>query len=187
MRLLLLLFSGSLLSVLPAAAQEKAPGVRNVVLGAGLSSAISYTGINAYALADVQLGRHAFYAGPKLVLSDNYLPGKSSYGYDAGYSYTAFASRHWVSTAGVDFQSSYYTPFNAKYFKEVKKNTVNELTFSLGMAYVFDKSGRLSLGLNLGTGMFFERYQDLGQGTTNTNSGLTQMVRLNLHYNIRRL
>ena len=155
-----------------------------VSIGIAASSAFTYTGINSYLVVDGQWRNHTLYAGPKVVLSDNYLPGKPSFGLNIGYSYLLLACKHWTSSVFINYESSYYRPYNAVLYDFNRKNRVDEFTGGLGLTYKFGNNGPFSISLNAGSGAFVEHFYDVIEGTKHSSSGISQSVRLSLHFKL---
>jgi len=157
----------------------------NFSLGISPATSFTYTGINSYLLVDASLGKHDLYAGPKVVLSDSYLPYKAIMGYDIGYNFFVLTNGRLSALVNLDYQISYYDPYNPnKVDIANRKNTVNELFLSLGINYRLSRKSRFSLSLNLGTGAFLEKYYDVVELNKNITTGLSQIARLGIRYNI---
>lgn len=157
----------------------------NFTLGISASSSFTYTGINSYLLLDANLGKHDIYAGPKLVISDSYLPYQAIMGYDVGYDYIILSNSRLSALINLDYQVSYYDPYNPNNVDIAnRKNTVNELFVSLGISYRLGRKSRFAAVLSLGTGAFVEKYYDVVALNKNITTGLSQMARVGIRYNI---
>ena len=157
----------------------------NFTLGISTSSSFTYTGINSYLLIDVNLGKNDIYAGPKLVISDSYIPYKAILGYDIGYNYILLSNGQLSALINLDYQVSYYDPYNPNNVDIAnRKNTVNELFISLGISYRLSRKSRFAAVLYLGTGAFLEKYYDVVELNKNITTGLSQMARIGVRYNI---
>jgi len=180
----------SVLTVLSFALSITTQGQSNAgkfSLGISPATSFTYTGINSYLLVDASLGKHDLYAGPKVVLSDSYLPYKAIMGYDIGYNFFVLTNGRLSALVNLDYQISYYDPYNPnKVDLPGKKNTINELFFSLAVNYRLSKKSRFSIWLSLGTGAFLEKYYDVVALDKNINTGLSQMARVGIRYNIFR-
>ncbi|MBS1689893.1 MAG: hypothetical protein JSS96_14285 [Bacteroidetes bacterium] len=163
------------LAILLIAACSNAQSIErsnNMEAGISAASSFTYTGINSYLLLDARLGRHDLYAGPKIVLSDSYLPYKAIMGYDVGYNFFALTNARLSALVNLDYQISYYDPYNPnKVDIANRKNAINELFLSLGINYRLSRKSRFSVGLNLGTGVFLEKYYDVMELNKNITPG----------------
>jgi len=159
---------------------------RKVYVGAGLCTALSYSGVNASLLLHAGMGRHGIYAGPKVVLSDSYLFTSLVNGYQLGYNYTVVAAGQWRAAANFDYQVAYYKPYNPNDLDVDKNNMLHELIPTLGLYYEVGKARQLQLGLHAGAGMYLSLYQDLVAGTSQTKQGYTSAVRLMIVYQFSR-
>lgn len=157
----------------------------NFTMGISASSSFTYTGINSYLLLDANVGKHDIYAGPKLVISDSYIPYKAIMGYDLGYNYLLLSNGRLSALINLDYQISYYDPYNPNRVDIAnKKNTINELFVSFGISYRLSRKSRFAITLSLGTGAFLEKYYDVVELNRNITTGLSQMARIGIRYNI---
>jgi len=167
-----------------AATAQPAGAQRPWQAGIGISAARTHTGYSAYLLPEVHYRRHTVYAGPKLLLDDSYLPYSNTWGINAGYAYTLLQSAHWQAGAGVDYQCSFYKPYNPYHIAADSHNRVQEGNVFLSLWWRPWAAGRLAAGLSIGSGIYFDTYHDLTGGTRHTDAGQAGMTRLMITYQL---
>jgi len=163
-------------TILPLKAQQAVPV--GIAAGLRMVSGFSYTGINVTATPVVYLGRHAIYAGPELSLSRTYFRERYIMGINAGYSYTVLRNRRWAAAVLADMQSFATMPYNPHQLPLNHKNRITEFQAGLGLYY--SPSPLWRLGLEFGSGMYRERFQDVVEQKTRTSTGQTQLARLQI-------
>lgn len=166
-----------LLCNVPAPAQHWRAGI-------SLAGGASYTGLNAYLLPELSWKKHQVYIGPKLALSTSYLPRNNTWGYNAGYRFLVFEKARWSSLVDADYQVVYYKPYNPLGYPVDKNNCIREFQFALTLGYRLHPD--LSLRVNLGTGLYAERFYDVTEGRKNMQYGMTQLARISACYQLFR-
>jgi hypothetical protein len=147
----------------------------------GIAGAVSHTGYSTALLPQVSYRQHSFYAGPRLLVDDSYLPYRNIWSINTGYFYSLLKNSHWEAVAGADYQCSFYKTYNP-YNLPAPANRVQELTATVGISWRPDPAGRLAAMLQLGSGIYFDTYHDLIQNKRHNNAGRTSLIRISLHY-----
>ena len=118
--------------------------------------------------------------GPKITLSDSYLPSRGPWGIHAGYRRLLPGQSKWRTFATLEYQVVFLEPRNPNNLDINGKNEIHELFFSYGIQYQIWKN--LIIGNSIGAGVYFERFIDSLTGNRNTYNGFDGQVRLFAQY-----
>ncbi len=151
-----------------------------VSLFTSLAGAASYTGLNAYFNLGLAYKKHRIYAGPKMVLTKSYVPGRTLWGVNAGYYFDLVQQNKWNTSLNLDYQNTWYksAPVNPH-------NTLQEITGGLNLNY-FAVPGKMSVGLTMGAGMRIENAYNTYTTEKNLYIGAMYQVRLGIIYKLSR-
>lgn len=150
-------------------ANVKAPATPRLSVAGG----ISRSGINTYVTLGTSFGRHTLYIGPKLVVSQTYLPGTLVWGGTAGYTYGILAQRRWATQFNLDYQNAIYPSALAP----SQTNYIHELGASLMLTYS-PVPRFLYLSLSFGGAGYMENYYSGVTADRASGMGITPSLRL---------
>ncbi len=176
----LIAFLALLLPVLQCHGREQE---KRVYADAGVAAGFSHTGYHLSLLIPVHYGKHTVYAGPKILPAESYLPSRNVWGVHAGYTYDMLRQHRWLTDAGIDYQCSFYKPYHFS-GNNNPYNRVQELYLMLGLAYCFRPEGRISIKLQLGSGLYADTWYDLSEGGSRTAFGRASAGRFTVSYKI---
>lgn len=141
---------------------------------------LSYTGFNSIWQAGIAKGKHQVYGGPKLSLNYTYLPTRPVGGFQTGYRYAYIEGNGIKSFIAADYQLFFLKPYNPHGIAGNKKNSVQEITISLGAEKrIF---GSLSATVSMGIGKYKETYHDLLMSEQNSYRGYNGIIKGGLLY-----
>lgn len=152
-------------------------------IGVELGFALSYSGLNTNAAFLLKNKKNEYYLGLKLVLSDSYLLQKGPFGIQLGYRRTTVAAKKWSSSLGLDYQLTQTALYNPLAIDIKKKNWLNELHLSYGLAYQLSK--KVWIGSSFGFGLYIESNYDLRNAIRNRYIGTSNMLRIYANYEFR--
>jgi hypothetical protein len=175
-KLFVLIFFTSILAFGQAETQKG-----KVHYGLELAGSLSYTGFNSHAAFSISYNKNTLLIGPRLVLSDMYLPSKGPWGIYLAYRRNVLESQKVSSFAGIDYHTTYMRPYNPQNISIRKYNAINELALSYG--FMYNLSSRFSLGNSIGLGAYREKYYDVLEERKSTRIGFTKLIKLFVHYN----
>ena len=156
-------------------AQEEQSGIQ-IRWGLEASSFLSYSGYNFRLAGLLKHARHELYVGPKLVLSKSYLPKEGTWGAQIGYRYYWVQENQWQAFVNVDYQQSWYAPYNPLDLEVDGKNQIKEAHLSFGVFKGFGENWRI--GSQIGVGFYLEQNKDLVAQVTREYSGYSNLVSL---------
>ena len=149
-------------------------------------ASLAYSGVNAGVTAEVQRGRHALYAGPKLSLADSYLPSKGPFGGIGGYKFYFLPDYNCVGRFGffanLDYQLQRYRAFDRDGGRTGRHNSLHELSIGYGLEYRL--SNRWRINNVFGFGRYWEIYQNATRAQEYRQTGYNRLVRLQVLYTI---
>ncbi len=155
---------------------------KRIQADAAIAAGFSHTGYHTSLLFPVHYGRHTVYAGPKILLTESYLPFRNIWGIHAGYAYRVLQQGRWQADAGVDYQCSFYKPYSIT--GNNRYNRVQEIYFLLGLAYRIRPEGRIGIKLQLGSGLYADTWHDLVEGRKRTGLGRASTGRFTVSYKL---
>lgn len=162
-----------------AIAQPEEP-VKTWRWGLEWSSSLSYTGLGSGLTGQWQQGRHLAYAGPRLLVSDSYVPGQGPWGLQLGYQYHWVREGRWQSFVNIDYQLSWYQPYNPQQLPVSGRNRVHEFHLAYGIQYQLGPP--LYLGSTLGVGGYLEQLLDVRENQRRSYRGYSNLLRLFVRY-----
>lgn len=151
-----------------------------VSLFTSLAGAVSYSGLNAYFNLGLAYKKHSIYAGPKMVLTKSYIPGRTLWGVNAGYFFSLMQQNRWNTSLNLDYQNTIYKTAPAN-----PSNNLQEITGGLNANY-FAIPQKMSIGLTMGAGMRMESAYNTYTMTKKNFSGSMFQVRLGVVYKLSR-
>lgn len=142
---------------------------------------LTYTGYSTVLALEYEKNKISFYAGPKISLTQTYIPGRGPWGGNSGFRYL-FLTNHdrWRFFFNVDYQLAFYSAFKQAGEKGSKKNFIHELNFGYGVR--FKISERLYVAQSIGMGKYFESYYSYKTDTRARYSGYDALLRLVVKY-----
>lgn len=162
--------------------QEEAED-KNRSIGIETGVALSYSGLHSNIAFLLKNKKNEYYVGLKLNLSDSYLLQKGPFGIQLGYRRTVIAVSKFSSSVSLDYQLVQTALYNALMIDVQKKNWLNELHLSYGLAYRLSK--KLWIGSSFGFGLYIESNYDLRNAVRNRYIGTSNMLRIYANYDIR--
>ena len=147
-----------------------------IELGAGLS----YTGLNINLAYTLAWSDNLFFLGPKLTVSDSYLPSRGPWGIHAGYRRLLPGQSKLRTFAAFDYQVVFLEPFDPNNLDVKGKNEIHELILSYGIQYNLWKN--VIIGNSMGAGVYFERFIDSVSGERTKFDGFNGQFRLFAQY-----
>ncbi len=161
------------------AAQEDSK-TSNLKSGIELGSGFSYTGLNVNLAYTLAWGNNTAFLGPKITVSDSYIPTKGPWGIHAGYRRLLPGQSKFRSFASFDYQVVFLEPYNPNDLDVKGKNETHELFLSYGIQYQVWKN--LILGNSIGTGAYIERFIDTVTGDKKNYNGFNGQFRFFAQY-----
>lgn len=155
---------------------------RHVYADVGIAAGFAHTGYHTSLLFPVHWGKHTAYAGPRILLTESYLPFRSIWGVHAGYNYRVLQQERWQADAGIDYQCSFYKPYSLG--GNNRNNRVQEIYFLLGLAYRVRPESRIRIKLQLGSGLYADTWHDLVEGRKRTGLGRASTGRFTISYKL---
>jgi hypothetical protein len=147
-------------------------------VGIETSTSISYSGLNQILAATINYKENTFYIGPKISLSQSYLPGRGIWGSNAGISHIIASKGKTNAFINVDYQNSIMKPFEG--VNSSKYNFIHEVNFSYGIQFRFIR--HLLIGNQIGFGRYWEIYHDLNSKKTFFYRGYSGLIKVIIHY-----
>ena len=133
--------------------------------GVEAGSILSFTGVNLRVNFLMIKNKNEFYIGPKLAISDSYLPLKGPWGLSAGYRRNVLEKERWKSFVNLDYQIVFIKPYNPRNLEVNGINTIQELFIAYGFEFRIAKD--FTIGQLIGGGGFLEKTIDVSEGKTN--------------------
>lgn len=164
---------------LTIAAQEE-QNYDNPKSGIELGSAFSYTGLNVNLAYTLAWGDNTAFVGPKITISDSYIPSEGPWGIHLGYRRLLPGQSKFRTFASVDYQLVFLEPYNPNGKDVNGKNEIHELFLSYGIQYRFWKN--LIIGNSMGAGVYIERFIDSITGNKRFYNGYNGQIRLFAQY-----
>ena len=118
--------------------------------------------------------------GPKISLSDSYLPSQGPWGVHAGYRLLLPGQSKLRSFTSLEYQVVFLTPHNPNNLDIKGTNKIHEIHFSYGIQYRVWKN--LVIGNSMGAGVYFERFINTLTGNRNSYDGFDGQFRLFAQY-----
>ncbi len=153
----------------------------NLKSGLEFGGALCYSGINinlAYTLNWKE--DNTIFVGPKIAVSDSYLPSKGPWGIHLGYRRLLPGQSKFRAFATFDYQLVFLKPYNPNNLDINGNNEIHEIILSYGIQYRIWKN--LIIGNSMGGGLYFERFFDSVIGTKNSYAGFDAQLRLFAQY-----
>lgn len=178
MKTILIIFS-CLIFCITTSAQEDLESSK-LKSGIELGSGFCYTGLNVNLAYSLAWKENTIFVGPKITLSDSYLPSRGPWGIHVGYRRLLPGQSKLRTFATLEYQVVFLEPRNPNNLDIKGKNETHEIFLSYGIQYQIWKN--LILGNSMGAGVYFERFIDSLTGNRNTYSGFNGQVRLFAQY-----
>lgn len=142
--------------------------------GTELSSSLTYAGLSSALLYNFSIQKHRIYGGPRLLLSDSYLPFRGPFGGRIGYQYIVLQNERWRSGAGIDYQFVLSRPFRS----DDGLQSIHEYHVSYGFSFRLLK--RWWINTDLGAGFYLE---ELGTKSNRQSfTGFSNLINLSVRY-----
>jgi hypothetical protein len=141
---------------------------------------LSYTGINLHVLAGTDFAKFEVYAGPKFIISDQYLITDQAYSINLGTRYNVLESEKWKAFFNLDFNMTWMKAYDRIVKSSDTYNTLMEIYLGYGLSYRINDS--FSVGNVMGYGKYMEKFNNLAQDTTEEYSGLTGIIKFIIRY-----
>lgn len=148
--------------------------------GFELGGAFCYTGLNMNLAYSLAWRENTFFLGPKITLSDSYIPTRGPWGIHAGYRRLFPGEGNFRTFVSFDYQLVFLEPFNSNNFNVNGKNEIHELLLSYGIQLRVWKN--LIIGNSIGAGVYFERFAVSISDSKNTFEGFNGQFRLFAQY-----
>lgn len=142
------------------------------------ASSLSYSGFNQSLVVIITSDKNSIYFGPKISLSNYYLPLYSIYGINSGIRSTFAQSGRLKAFFNLDYQNSFSK--TNKPSKTIKFNTIHEFNFSYGIHYNF--SEQFSIGNSIGFGRYLEFYNDIKENRKIIFQGYSGLLKFFIQY-----
>ena len=152
----------------------------NLKSGIELGSGFSYTGLNVNLAYTLAWGDNTAFIGPKITVSDSYLPTEGPWGIHAGYRRLLPGQSRFRTFASFDYQVVFLEPYNPNNLEVKGKNEIHELFISYGIQYRVWEN--LIIGNSMGAGIYIERFIDVVAGGNNTYDGFNGLFRFFAQY-----
>lgn len=150
----------------------------------GVQTTLAFSGLNAGLTFELQRGRHALYAGPKISVADSYLPSQGPFGVIGGYKFYFLPDYNCVGRFGffinLDYQLQRYRAFNRDGARTNDHNSLHELNVGYGLEYRL--ANRWRVNNVFGFGRYWEFYQNPTRQAEYSQVGYNRLVRLQLLY-----
>jgi hypothetical protein len=131
----------------------------------------------AYSLAWKE---NTIFAGPKITISDSYLPSKGPWGIHVGYRRLLPGLSKWRAFATFEYQLVFLEPYDPNDLDIKGKNEIHEFFLSYGIQYLVWRN--LIIGNSMGAGVYVERFIDTLTGSKNSYDGFNGQFRLFAQY-----
>ena len=154
---------------------------KDTVINVGLEtgSSLSYSGFNHNISILIMSEKNSFYAGPKISLTNFYLPFQSFWGINTGIRHDFAQLQKLKTFFNIDYQNMLIRTARISGVKR-KFNTIHEINFSYGIQYQIFK--KISVGNSIGFGRYFEFYNDLTQNRRLIFKGYNGLLKLFVQY-----
>ncbi|MBC7448267.1 MAG: hypothetical protein H7330_09435 [Hymenobacteraceae bacterium] len=150
----------------------------------GVQATLAFSGLNTGLTFELQRGRHALYAGPKISVADSYLPSQGPFGGIGGYKFYFLPDYNCVGRFGffvnLDYQLQRYRAFNRDGGRSGQYNSLHELNLGYGLEYRF--SNRWRVNNVFGFGRYWELYHNATRAAEYSQVGYNRLVRLQVLY-----
>lgn len=158
----------------------KANAARDTTLRLGIetASSLSYSGFNQSLTILITSEKNSIYFGPKISLSNYYLPLFSIYGINSGIRSTFAQSGQLKAFFNIDYQNSLSNTNSPS--KKIKFNVIHEFNFSYGINYNLSK--HCSLGNSIGFGRYLEFYNDIDENRKIIYQGYSGLLKIFIQY-----
>ena len=142
---------------------------------AEVGSSFSFSGFSVQLSYVLNAGHHDFYLGPKLLISDSYLPTAGPFGGQLGYRYHWLESTKLRSFINFDYQITLWKPYDPQDMGTNGLNRIHEIHLAYGIQ--FQLAEHWSIGNQLGVGTYVEQFIDVQEQETNSFSGFSSLVK----------
>jgi hypothetical protein len=137
---------------------------------------ISYSGFSQNVCLVAQSGKNTIYLGPRINLTQSYLPERGVWGLSIGIRHNFIRSNTIKSFLNIDYQNTFMRP----HLQESSFNSIHEFNYSYGFFY------RINSNINIGNMIGFGRYWEIYKGHFNSNallfSGYSGLIRAIIQY-----
>ncbi|MDQ3192772.1 MAG: hypothetical protein M3Q58_14350 [Bacteroidota bacterium] len=173
-------FYAKLLIALFILIDVKANAQRDTTLRLGIecSPSLSYTGFNQSFAFLIKKRKNSLYLGPKVSLSNYYLPLYSLWGINGGIRHNFVNAGRVNCYFNIDYQNTLYRTNRAT--DKVKFNSIHEFNFSYGINYNFFK--KFHIGNSIGFGRYLEFYHDTVENRKVIYQGYGNLFKLFIQY-----
>lgn len=168
-----------LLAVFHGNSRAQSPSVH---AEAGVAAGFSHTGYHLSLLVPIHYGNHAAYGGPKLLLTESYLPYRNVWGIHMGYAYRILDQQRWKGDVALDYQCSFYRAQG--YNASDRHNRIQELHLMLGLSYHPHPEARTAMKLQLGSGLYADTWHDYTEDRKRTGMGRAAAARFTVSYTL---
>ena len=148
-------------------------------VGLETGSSLSYSGFNHNISILIISEKNSFYAGPKISLTNFYLPFQSFWGINTGIRHDFARTQKLKAFFNIDYQNMLIRTSRISGDKR-KFNTIHEINFSYGIQYNILK--KISVGNSIGFGRYFEFYNDFTQNRRVIFKGYSGLLKLFVQY-----
>ena len=148
--------------------------------GLETGGSISFTGLNLKMNFLMSKGPNEWYVGPKLVLSDIYLPTQGPWGLIVGYRRNLLNNKRLKSFVNLDYQITFLKLYNPLNLPVSGMNNIHELFLTYGFQYQLNP--HISVGQFIGGGGVLEKSIDISEQKTNRVLGYSGVFGLFVNY-----
>ncbi|HET6245708.1 MAG: hypothetical protein H0V01_04160 [Bacteroidetes bacterium] len=139
---------------------------------------LSYTGFNQSLVILIKSEKNSFYLGPKISLSNYYMPLSSIWGINMGIRHDFAQAGTLKAFFNIDYQNSLFRPNG--FSEKIKYNIIHEFNASYGLHYNLFKG--LSIGNSIGFGRYLEFYHDIIENRKNIYQGYSGLLKIHMNY-----
>jgi len=148
--------------------------------GIELGTGLSYSGIQTN-LAFVGFYKgNEFYLGPKITVTNAYLPQNGPWGIQGGYRRILISKEKLTSFVNLDYQLAFRKPYNPTQLVVNTWNRIHE--FHLHYGFTFKVFNRFYIGNQIGIGAYLEKNIDLIEDIQRSFSGFSSQFKLFFQY-----